>query len=179
MSWITENAWPLIVVCVALGVMAGIMFDAKGRMAAIGLFLLAGLFWWIEGRVVTEAEVLERDLQTMLDGFKQQNEAAVHGQISDQSPNLRSVASQGMDMVKLEDSFHLKDVRITLSEDGNQATVHLRANGQAVLKQSSYSQTVATRWETTWAKEAGLWKLIGVKRLDVVSGKEMGILDPG
>ena len=179
MNWITENAWPLIVVCLTLGVMSGIMFDARGRMAAIGFFLAAGLFWWLESSVVTESEILERDLQSMLDGFIRQDEALIHSQISEKAPNLRTIASQALDMVTLDSGFHLKDINITISDDSSKATAHLRANGRASLKRNAYDQTVATRWETTWEKEGGTWKLVSAKRLDVVSGKEMGMLDPG
>ncbi len=179
MSWITENAWPLIIALGTIGVMAGLMFDQKGRMMAVGCFAAAALVWWIEGAVVTEAEVVEAGLQTMLEAFQRQDEAAVHRQISDDAPNLKSIASEGLSKVRLSDSFHMKDVRITLTDDQQTAVAHLRANGRATMKGSGYDQTVSTRWETTWKKQAGAWKLVGVKRLDVVSGEEMGILDPG
>lgn len=179
MSWITENAWPLIVVCLTLGVMSAVMFGARGRLVALGFILAAGLFWWIEAKIVTESEVLEKDLQTLLDAFKHQDETAIHGHISAEAPNLKSIATQGMNMVKLDPAFHMKDIQITLSDEGQTATAHLRANGRAALKNAAYDQTVATRWETTWKKEAGRWKLRAVRRLDVVSGQEMGILDAG
>ncbi|MCA9035211.1 MAG: hypothetical protein KDA91_08780 [Planctomycetaceae bacterium] len=178
MSWLTENSWPLIVGCGTLGIMSAILFDAKGRMAAVGFFLLAASLWWIEGSVVTEAEVLEKDLQSMLDSFIKRDEPAIHGQISDDAPNLRQIASEGLKQVTLDSDFHIKDVRIELNETNTEAIAHLRANGQAILRSSGYGQNVATRWETQWKKESGRWKLTGVKRLDVVNGQEIGILDP-
>ncbi len=179
MTWITENAWPAIVLLVGAAVIAWLMVEKHGRIIAAGLISAACVLWFIEDTVVTPAEVVEARVQLMLDAFKAGDESAVHQMISDASPELKKTASRGLQLVALQNSFHLKDLQTTVQPDSKRAVVHLRANGRATLKQNSIDQQVATRWETTWDLIDSQWKLSGVKRLDVVTGKEIGVLDPG
>lgn len=179
MSWLTENPWPLLLLLLGTAAVAALVLERRGRQAAVILLVLAVAVWLVADAVVTPSEVLKDELQVMLDGFKAGDIAAVHAQISPGAPGLQQTASEGLELVQLHSGFHLKDVRVTLQPDGQHAVVHLRANGRATLRKSNAEQQVATRWETAWELQSGRWKLTGVKRLDVVSGQEMGILDAG
>lgn len=178
MHWITENPWPLIIPLVSAAVIAVLMMERRGTLTAVGLLAAALLIFVVEDYIVTPGETVEKELHRMLDAFKAEDIRQVHLQISDDAPKLRETASRGIEMIRLHSGFHLKDVQITVQPGGNQAVAHLRANGRATLLKSSYDQQVATRWETTWTKHGDDWKLSEVKRLDVISGDEIGILDP-
>lgn len=179
MYWLTENPWPLMLVLIGAAAVAAIVIERRGKAVGLAFLVGAALVWLIDDSVVTPSELLQTDVQAMLDGFKSGNLNSVNALISDAAPNLRETARQGMELVQLHSGFHLKDVRVTMQPASSRAVVHLRANGRALLKASNLEQQVATRWETTWEKQDDGWRLTGVKRLDLVSGQEMGILDPG
>ena len=80
-------------------------------------------------------------------------------------------------MVTLTKDFHIKDLAVTLREDGQTADAHLRANGTLKITHSDMLTRVFTRWQTTWKFVGSGWKLVEVRRLDPVNGQEMGILD--
>lgn len=179
MRWLTENPWPLMVVLVGAAIVAGIMIERRGQLIGIVLLIIAGAVYMIEEKVVTTAEVVEREIEAMLAGFKSDKMESVYARISETAPNLKTTAKQGNEKVRLHDGFHLKDVRVTVSADGREAVAHLRANGRVTIRGAQFESQAATRWETTWKLEGQEWKLIGVRRLDVVSGDEIGVLDPG
>ena len=178
MHWIAENPWPLIIPLVSAAVIAVLIMERRGALTAAGLLSAAMLVFVAESYIVTPGETVEKELHRMLDAFKADDVSFVHSQISDDAPKLRETASRAIEMIRLHSGFHLKDIQIAVQPGGNQAVAHLRANGRATLRKNTFDQQVATRWQTTWTKHDDIWKLSEVKRLDVISGDEIGILDP-
>lgn len=179
MRWLTENPFPLAIVLIGAAVVAGLMMERRGYLVGVVLLIAAGTICLIEDLVVTPGEQVESQIEAMLEGFKSDNMDAVYACISETAPNLNTIAKQGHDKVRLQSSFHLKDVRVTVSENGRSAVAHLRANGRVTIKGAGYETMASTRWETEWMLQGQTWRLIGVKRLDLVSGEEIGVLDPG
>ncbi|HQX53797.1 MAG TPA: hypothetical protein PLR25_28035 [Planctomycetaceae bacterium] len=177
MSWLTENPWPLLLILVGTAVVAMISGAPKGRSVAIACVLAAVGLYVLESAVVTPAEQVEGQLQTMLDGFRDRNQASIDACIADESPGLKETAQKGLDLVTLTKDFHIKDLEVKLREDNQTADAHLRANGTLKLNRSDMVTRVFTRWQTVWKLEGGDWKLVEVRRLDPVNGQEIGILD--
>lgn len=176
MHWITENPWPGVILLLGIAAVALIAgLQQRGRVTVCCL-LLAGLLYVIEGSIVTPAEMLDEQLEALRQGFVADSEDQVFAQISPAAPELREIAKRGLQLVRVSPLFHIQDVEVRPSADGQEAEVLLRANGPLTIRQNDMLTRVFTRWKTQWRRENGSWKLFGVQRLNPVTGEEMGVL---
>lgn len=175
MLYLSENPFPLFILLAAGVVVSLLTGTAKGRgVAGLCVLLGVGLFF-LERWLISPGEHLEAEVQTMLQHFKDRDLDAITAQISTTSPELTAVATQGLDLVDIHDSFHIKNVEVTFDEADTSATVLLRANGDISLrKQGGGQRYVPTFWRTTWIREDDGWKLSKVMRLNPANGQEMG-----
>lgn len=177
MSWITENPWPLIMILSGVAVVLLILGESRTRNFAVAFVLMAVGLYFLEAWIVTPAEHVEGRLESLLDQFKTENLSAIGEHIDDDSPKLRETAEQGLKLVMLDKGFHLQDLRITVSDDGNSADAELRANGTMTVRQANTPYHASTRWKTRWVLRGDTWKLSAVERLNPVTGEEIGILE--
>lgn len=177
MSWITENPWPLIMILSGVAVVLLILGESRTRGLAIASVLMAVGLYFLEAWIVTPAEHVEGRLESLLDQFKSENLSAIGEHIDDGSPKLRETAEQGLKLVRLDKAFHLQDLRITVSDDGQSADAELRANGTMTVRQANTPYHASTRWKTRWVNRGDMWKLSEVQRLNPVTGEEIGILE--
>ena len=177
MSWFTENPWPLIMLLVGFAVLALILGQSKGRLGAIVFLLFAAGVYLLEGMIITPAERVEETLQAMHKAFVADDLTTINAMISDESPQLRETAKKGLDLVDLDDGFHLQDVVVTIADDQKSAEIQLRANGMVRLRDNSITTHVATRWRTKWVTKDEKWLLSDVHRLDPMTGNEIGVLE--
>ena len=177
MSWFTENPWPLLLILGGAAVVAMISGAPKGRSMSIVCLLAAVGLYFVESAVVTPGEEVESQLQVMLEAFRDRNQAAIDHCIADESAGLRETAAQGLEKVTLTKDFHIKDLEVTVRDDGQTADAHLRANGTLKVIHGDMLARVFTRWQTVWKLAGSEWRLVEVKRLDPVNGQEMGVLD--
>ncbi|MDA1232391.1 MAG: hypothetical protein O2856_16585 [Planctomycetota bacterium] len=177
MSWLTENPWPLLLILAGTAVIALISGVPKGQSVSIVCLLVAVGLYFIESSIVTPAEEVESQLQTMLDSFRERDQNAIDACIAEESKGLCEIAARGLEMVSLTKDFHIKDLKVTVRDDGQTADAHLRANGTLRVMQADMITRVFTRWQTVWKHGASGWKLVEVTRLDPVNGQEMGVLD--
>lgn len=173
MLYLSENPFPLFILLAAGVVVSLLTGTAKGRGIA-GLCVLLGIgLFFLERWLISPGERVEAELQTMLQHFKDRDVDAIASQIS--NPELVDVATQGLDLVDIHDSFHIKNVEVSFDEAQTTATVLLRANGYISLrKQGGGERHVPTFWRTTWIRENDAWKLSKVMRLNPANGQEMG-----
>jgi hypothetical protein len=175
MSWITENPWPLVLILAGAAVILLLVGQSRSRAFAMACALVAAAVYLVESWVVTPAEEVEQGLQSMLQGFIESDINSIERLISDDSPGLIQEARKGLEMVELHPAFHLQDVAVSVSDDGQSADAHLRANGTLTIRNSNVSNHAATRWRTRWVRQEDTWKLSEVHRLNVVTGDEIGI----
>ena len=176
MSWLTENPWPLTLLLGGAAVVLLILGEPRLRTAAVVCLVLAAFAYITESLIVTPGEQLETTLQQMLERFQNHDEVGVDALIADAADNLRQTARDGLAQVDLHDSFHLKDLAITVSDDGTTADAELRANGTLTIRSSQSLHFASTRWKTKWAMVDDSWKLTEVRRLNVLTGEEIGVL---
>lgn len=176
MTWITENPWPGIMILSGLAAFC-LIIRASGSswIAFLCLGLAAGLYV-LEGSIITPAEQIVVGLEQLRLGFVKESKADIFRWISDDSPDLRDMAAKGRELVSVSPTFHLKNVKVELAENGNTAWVDLRGNGTLTLRQNNTPYHATTRWKTLWKLQSGQWKLVEVHRLNPVNGDEIGVL---
>jgi hypothetical protein len=177
MSWITENPWPLIMILSGIAAVLLILAESRTRMLAVAFVGMAVGLYFLEAWIVTPAEHVEGRLESLLAQFKTENLSAIGEHIDDGSPKLRETAEQGLKLVMLDKGFHLQDLNITVSDDGQSADAELRANGTMTVRQANTPYHASTRWKTRWINRGDTWKLAEVQRLNPITGEELGILD--
>ncbi len=177
MSWITENPWPLMLVLAGVGAVLLIVGGQKAKFAALAFLAASVGLHFLEASIVTPSEQVEHNLEAMLDSFIAEDMTAIHRLIADDSPGLKEKAEEGVKLVRLNKSFHMQDVIVTVSDDEKSAEVQLRANGSLTVRQGNMPYHAATRWRTLWIVTNGTWKLREVHRLNPMTGDEIGILD--
>ena len=176
MSWITETPWPGVILLIGIAAVCLLLgLRQKLQIASVCLFL-AALLYVVEGAIVTPAEMLDEPLEALRQGFVADSEDQVLAQISPAAPELRELAKQGLQRVRVSPLLHIQDVRVTPSADGRAAEVLFRANGPLTDRQSNMLRQAATRWKTEWRQEDGNWKLFRVQRLHPITGEEVGVL---
>ncbi len=176
MSYLTDNPFPLMLLLVAVAVVAFLSGSAKGRgIAGICVLAAVGVFF-LERYLVSPAEGVEITIEEMLQNFKDRNVPGIVGQISSESQSLADVAKNGLELVDISDSFHLKSCEVTIHDDDKSATARIRANGTITLrKRGGGGQHVPTMWDTTWIMEQGQWKMAAYERLNPATGEKIGV----
>jgi hypothetical protein len=197
--WFTETPWPPIIVCVVLGTLSGIAWHSQRRplyLWGIPLCLvLSGAVYGLEKIIITERERVEIELHHLVDAFVEECEtpkdvwqrmgmAAGIGlesktlsYISPKAENVRRSAVGALMFVSRIDYLRITDVSTEMKASDSRALTHFRANAGVVVP-NIYEGHHASRWELTWQREAGEWKVIRAQRLDPITGQEIGTLDP-
>lgn len=176
MSWITENPWPGVMCLSGLALVLFIAGTGRAKGASLLFLLLAVALYVVESAIVTTSEQLEANLNQMLEGFQTRDINAIASHISSDAPKLKETADQGLELVEVGKTFHIKDVETTMDESGKSAWVELRANGKLTIRSNNTPYHAVTRWKTLWKEQDGVWKLAEVHRLNPVNGEEIGVL---
>lgn len=183
--WFTDNPWPPILICFALAIVLFSYGNATGRMkvvaVAVGLLISCPLIYFVEGAILTSREVIEQEIYDLAEGVGNGDTAAVLDHISESAPQYLGMVQSGMSQFKIAPDISITDVTVELSEDEQEAFAHFRANAK-ISKEESRSGTVQrrfpSRWEVTFQNEPDRWRIIKIKRLSPISGREMPILAP-
>jgi hypothetical protein len=181
MTWFTETPWPPIFILglIAAGCLAawsaqkrGLWFSAAlvALIAAVGVYL-------VEKSIVTEAEVVEGEVYNFVHAFERKDHDAVVSFFSVRAPDWRAQAEQGLTLVDLPSGLDIKDLRVRTSNENTRALSHFRANGTVAVRGIGLNH-VATRWEFSWQKEQGRWKIVDVQRLNPYKEEKMDPFDP-
>jgi ketosteroid isomerase-like protein len=139
-------------------------------IAAIGVYLA-------EKSIVTEAERVEGEVQGLVSAFERKDHDALAAFFSVRAPDLRAQAEQALTWVDIPNGLDIKDMRVRTSNEDTRAISHFRANGTVSFRGMATTH-VASRWEFTWQKEQGRWKVIDVQRLNPYKEEKMELFDP-
>ncbi len=182
MNGITENSLVTLILLVGAAAVVLILRVPRGKLIGGGLILAAGLVWFLDAAVESPAEQLEGRLQGLRSAFVADDIELVQTFVARDSEELRVLAEQALDLVRIAPTMSIRSYEAQVSADGQSADVNFRANGGVTPRNSEITipgmgtQHVATRWSTHWLKEGDRWMLDRAKRLDPVSGKEIGTL---
>ncbi len=188
--WFTETPWPPIVGLVVIGVLLflGWLSQRKNIFLAGVLLCLAlcGIVFVIERQIVTERERVEQTLRDFAVTFQKDSlkqglvnmlipgpEPESLTYISASATSTRGLAVAALNFVDLPEPVRVSDVRTTMSNNDSRAVTQFRAS--ATVKVSGYSEAVhqPTRWELTWQREKGDWKILRATRLNFMTGEPL------
>jgi hypothetical protein len=147
--------------------------------AAALLVVCCGVVYVVEQNVVTERERVEAAVFGVADAFRAADTGRTLDFISPRAMQLKVIVEHVMvDMqVRVKDDLRITDVNIEMLNEETRARSHLRANGRIFVPR--YGGDVGhqpTRWNLTWQKEGGEWKIINVERLDPIRGDPVDLL---
>ena len=82
-----------------------------------------------------------------------------------------------MVMFTVHDDLRVSDVMVTVNEKDSLATSHFRANASVTMLGGGDAGWRPSRWEFTWQREEGAWRIIKIQRLHPIRDEEMGPLE--
>jgi hypothetical protein len=188
--WFTETPWPPILGLCVVGVLlflAGMSQQRKVFLLGVVVCVaLCGIVFVAERQIVTERERVEQNLLDFAAAFQRESmqqgvvNLLIQGPepeslkyISASAAGARRLAVAALNFVDLPEPVRITDVRTTMSNQDSRAVTHFRAS--ATVRAGGYTEGVhhPTRWELTWQREKGDWKILRASRLHFMSGEEL------
>jgi len=175
--WFTETPWPPIIILSVLAITSASYWLQRGRLRFLvaTLFFAAGIVgtYVAERLIITDGERIEAAVFDMADAFDRRDEAGVLRYISPREQKLKELVEWGFTTVTDVDNLNITDVSVDLTSAGQRARSHLRANGRFHVAAYGDVGHKATRWELTWQREGADWRIIDLRRLNVMTGEEI------
>ena len=178
--WFTEDPRAPVVICAIIAALAFVSW-LRGQYTRdlwiIGLMLVAAAACVVVDLVVeTDAERVASLLDDMADAVERNDIEGTLGFISQQAQDIRLRVEAGMALVQVEGRVRVTDTEFVVRSRGSQIASHFRANGTVAVREHDGQGPARTRWEMTWQKEAGDWKIVHVQRLNFLTGEPIEML---
>ena len=180
--WPTENPWPAAIALACLAIVFFGRFGSRRQSSSLigGLvcLLLVGGYFVLDHFVVTPSEQVIQNIYDLSDAVKRQDIPKVLSYFSQQA-NEREVVRTTLDKVKVKDDLRISDVWVRFRGAGSVAVSHFRANASITVNLAGFTSDVnyhPTRWELDWQREGAEWKIIEIRRLHFINGKEINFL---
>lgn len=173
--WVTEEAWPPMVVCGAVAVLLVIMWaqrrQAKYLLGVVGMAALAAGIWRVEQLIVTERERVSDSIYEITSAFQKRDLTRTLSFVSDRALDLKALVTFGYNVVTVNDDMRVTDVVVEMAGENTRAISRFRVN--ATVTAGNYSQRTPSRWEARWQLEAGEWRMISIQELDPITGEQI------
>lgn len=188
--WFTETPWPpaLGLCVVAVLLFLGWMSQRK-TVFLVGVALcvaLCGIVFVVEQQIVTERERVEQTLLDFAAAFQRDSmqpgfvnrlplgpDPDSLSYISATAVSVRLLARAALDFVDLPEQVRISDVRTTMSNNDSRAITHFRASATIKAGIDGTGVHHPSRWELTWQRENGEWKIIRTTRLNFMTGQPL------
>ncbi len=186
--WFTETPWPPILILSVLGVLLFLGWVSQrktGYLAGLALCVaLCGIVFVVEQQILTELERVEQRLLDFTAAF--QRDSLKRGLVNVliggggeleslkflQGDEVHRLATHALDLVDIQDDVRISDIRTRMSNQDSRAITQFRASASVAV--SGYSAArQPSRWELTWGKEGGEWKVLRATRLNFMSGQPL------
>ena len=180
--WFTETAWPpIMILTMGAAVMLAMWSSSRGALNLLGAVLMllsCAVVYVVEQQIETERERVEVAILGVAEAFEAADTGATLDYFSPRAQELRGAIQIAMLVmeVRVQDDLRITDVNIEMLNEESRAKAHFRANGRIYLTEYGDVGHQPTRWNVTWQKEGGEWKIIDVERLDPIRGDPMPIL---
>ena len=186
--WFTETPWPPILIFCVFGVLLFLGWVSQrktGYLAGVALCLaLCGLVFVVEQQIVTETERVEQRLLDFTAAFQRDSlqrgllNAVIGGgpELESlkflQGDEVRRLATHALDLVDIQDDVRISDIRTKMSNKDSRAITQFRASASVTVSGFNAVRQ-PSRWELTWGKEDGEWKVLRATRLNFMSGQPL------
>jgi hypothetical protein len=178
--WFTETAWPPIMILATVAGAGVAMFFTTQRvkyLAALAPLLVLGpVIYAYEQKIVTERERVEQAITGVTSAFERHELPETLVYFSANAFDLRMAAAIAMKLVQPTGPLNVTDVSVTMSSRDSRATSYFRVNGPITTADFGDVGHRTSRWELTWQKEGGEWRIVRVQRLDPISGEGMDMM---
>ena len=196
--WFTETPWPpIFILAIGAAVLAAVFAATQRSMYLAGIVVLgiiAGGVYFVEQRIVTEAERVEAAIYGVTDAFQQRDVSKTVSYFSQNATipqdavppffqafarnlTLPVIVERAVSNVQVQDDLRITDISVETSNNDSRAKSHFRANGSFFVAGVGDVGRQPTRWEFRWQKEANEWRVVNVQRLDPITGEPIGIYD--
>lgn len=178
--WFTDTPWPPILICSVLGVLLVAAWYPNRRgiylLGVVGLIFLSGAIYAVEQHIVTEAERIEKSVLDVTRAFERADLEKTLSFFARTDTQDRKDVTAAMLLVEVEEDLRITDLQVKMMENNSRAVSHFRANATIRVLGQVHRGRHPSRWELTWQKEAEDWKIVSVRRLNIVTGEEMRTL---
>jgi hypothetical protein len=166
--------WPLFFLCLILSaVLFGQWVLQRGRrqlMASTVFLLVAVAIFVADHFIITETKRVQAGIYGLAKAVQAGNVEQCLEFFSPNDKVDRQLVSTAVGMVEIEGSIHITDLSINMSSAESRAVTTFRAT--ATAKYQGQSDRIPTRWELTWQREGIDWKVIRIRRLQLVGDQE-------
>ena len=178
--WFTETPWPTMMIfgLAALVMLLNWSRSGNSKPLFVGVLCLAATVgvYFLEQAIVTESERVEQLVFELSDAVISGNADKTLSYISSEWPDIKQTVTGAMKMVTIDDDLSITDIKTEMLPEESLAKIHFRANGTVRVPTANYSSHTPSRWELTWKRESGDWKIVKITRLNVINGDEIGLL---
>lgn len=181
--WFTEDAWSPIIACVLVGAgffAISVMTQRPKLLAGVAVMLVAAVaIFFIEQAIVTDTEQVESQLTDLVDTFVRESQEEPKNKqpqciryFSERNDRDKARIAAAVALVRVSD-VRVTDVRIKVTNQSTRAVTQFRANG--TVRIGTEGGHYPTRWELSWQKEAGEWRVTTTRMLNAMNDTEIAI----
>ncbi len=176
--WFIEDPWPPVLFLGVLAVVFGLAWNATRRkrylLFALGSVLLGFMTLVVEEMIITEAEQVEARVYALAEAVMQEDVDRVLSFLA--ADNLQAEIGSQLPNVEIEDDLRITALEVTHEPGTDTALSHFRANGRITWR-NTYTYNSPTRWNLTWQRIDGVWRITQIERLHPIEGNVIGTWD--
>ena len=167
----------VVLVCVAIACIGQYAAHRKLRSLILALvsLLLAGGCYALDQYVLTPAEEVSQNVYDLATAIEKQDIQKTLGYFSPQARELDLIEA-ALHHVQVKDHLRITDLSVSFKAANSLAISHFRANAALhvnLMGMATVLDSHPSRWELDWRREAGEWKIINIRRLNPINGKEI------
>ena len=166
--------WPVFFLCLILGaVLLAQWVLQRGRrqiVAAAVFFLAAVAILLADHFIVTQTKRVEANIYDLAKAVEAANVERCLSFFSEGDKTDRQLVQQAVGMVQIQGAIHISDVTIKMSSAESRAVSTFRATADVTYQ--NQTNRFPTRWELTWQREGNEWKVIRLRRLQLMGDQE-------
>jgi ketosteroid isomerase-like protein len=166
--------WPLFFLCLILGAaFLAQWLPQRGRrqiVAATVFLVAAAAIFLADHFIITETKRVQANIYDLAKAVQAGNVERCLTFFSENDKPDRQLVGQAASMVEIQGPIRITDMAINMSSAESRAVASFRAT--ADVKFQNQTNRYPTRWELTWQREGNDWKVIRVRRLQLIGDQE-------
>ena len=166
--------WPLFFLCLILGaalLAQWVLQRGRRQIVAVAVFLLAAVAILLADRlIITQTKRVEANIYELAKAVEASNVERCLSFFSEGDKPDRQLVQQAVGMVQIQGAIRITDMSIKMSSAESRAVSTFRATADVTYQ--NQTNRFPTRWELTWQREGNEWKVIRVRRLQLLGDQE-------